>query len=108
MLKRTFPCIMRYHKGSRLKAPEQCYFTLLQLYMPWRNESNLQQGFSSYEENFKHIETEILPNISHHNCFYGVYDDEDLMNITWVNCMKLVRVPSVTKQILNIEFHNCD
>ena len=72
MRKRTFHYIMRYHKGSRLKDPEHYYFTLLQLYMPWRNESDLQQGFSSYEEKFKHIETEVLPNISHHDCFYGV------------------------------------
>ena len=50
--------------------------------MPWSNESDLQSGPSSYEEKFKHIETEILPNISNHDCFYGVYEDEDLMNIT--------------------------
>ena len=31
--------------------------------MPWRNKIDLQQGFSSYEEKFKHVETEILPNI---------------------------------------------
>ena len=31
---------------------------------------------------FKHFETEILPNISNHGCFYGVYEDEDLLNIT--------------------------
>ena len=51
--------------------------------MLWRNESKLQNGFSSYEEKFKDIETEILPNISNHDCFYGVFEDEDLMNATY-------------------------
>ena len=69
MRKRTFPCIMRYHKGSRLKDPEHYFFTLLQLYMPWRNESDLKQGFLSYEDKFNHIETALLPNISHHDVF---------------------------------------
>ena len=81
MRKRTFPCIMRYHKGSKLKDSEHYYMTLLQLYMPWRNESNLKEGYSTYEEKFKQVESDILPNISSHDCFYGVYDDdEDLMN----------------------------
>ena len=56
MRKRTFPCIMRYHKGSRLKDPEHYYFTLLQLYMPWRDESDIQSGCTSYEEfQFQHV-----------------------------------------------------
>ena len=74
---------MLYHKCSRLKDPEHYYITLLQLYMPWRNESDLQRRLLSYEEKFEHIETEMLPNISHFYCFYGIYDDEDLMNITY-------------------------
>ena len=37
---------------------------------------------STYEEKFKHVGTGILPNISNHNCFYGVYEDKDIMNIT--------------------------
>ena len=82
MRKRTFPCIMRYHKGSRLKDPEHYYFTLIQLYMPWRDENDLQIGCISSRKILKHAETEILTNISNHDCFYGVYIDEDLMNIT--------------------------
>ena len=66
---------MSYHKlDSRIID--------LRWFKTWRNESELQSGSSSYEEKFKHIETEILPNISNHDCFYGVYDDEDLMNVT--------------------------
>ena len=29
MRKRTFPCVMRYHKGSKLKDSEHYYLTLL-------------------------------------------------------------------------------
>ena len=34
---------------------------------------------------FKHVETEILPNISNHDCLYEVYDDEYLMIITYAS-----------------------
>ena len=40
-------------------------------------------GCTFYKENFKHVETEILTNISNQDCLYGVYDDEDLMDITY-------------------------
>ena len=81
MKKRTFPCVMRYHKGSKLKNPEHYYMTLLQLYLPWRIEDNLKDGCSSYQEKFNLVETDIKPNIQRHDCFYGIYDDdEDMMN----------------------------
>ena len=81
MKKRTFPCVMRYHKGSKLKNPEHYYMTLLQLYLPWRNEDNLKDGCSSYQEKFDSVEPDIKPNIERHDCFYGIYDDdEDMMN----------------------------
>ena len=83
MRKRIFPCIKRYHEGSSLKDPEHYYFTFLQLYIPRRDEIDLKNGCTSYEEKFKHVDTEILPNISNHDCFYWVYDDEDLKNITY-------------------------
>ena len=51
--------------------------------MPWRDENDLQSGCTSYEEKFKHVQFEILKNISNHNCFYGIYDDEDLVNIAY-------------------------
>ena len=51
--------------------------------MLWRDESDLQSGCTSYEKKFKHLETEILINISYYDCFYGVNDDKDLMNITY-------------------------
>ena len=81
MKKRTFPCVMRYHKGSKLKNPEHYYMTLLQLYLPWRNEDSLKDGWSSYQEKFNSVEPDIKPNIERHDCFYGIYDDdEDMMN----------------------------
>ena len=40
------------------------YFTLLQLYLPWRIESKLQSGSFSYEEKFKHIK----------KCSYAVHE----------------------------------
>ena len=91
--------LMCYHKGSRLKDPEHYYFTLFQLYMPWRDERDLQSGWTSFGEKFKHVETEIFPNISNHDCLYGVYDDKDLMNITMV-----VRTPG--KPGIHLEFEN--
>ena len=32
------PCVIRFHKVSELKNPEEHYLRLLQLYLPWRNE----------------------------------------------------------------------
>ena len=83
MRKRTFPCVMRYHKGSRLRDSEHYYLTLLQLYLPWRIENDLKKDFLSYEEKFKHVESDILQSILNHDCFYGVYDDDDLLNTTY-------------------------
>ena len=71
---------MRYHKGSKLKDPEHYYMTLLQLYLPWRNEDNLIDGCSSYKEKFDQVETDIESNIQRHDCFFGILDDEDMMN----------------------------
>ena len=39
-------------------------------------------GSSSCEEKVKLIETEILPNVSNHDCYYGLYEDQNLINIT--------------------------
>ena len=51
--------------------------------MPWRDDSNLHDGFTSYEEKFKHVETELLTKISSHDCFYGVYYNQDPINMTY-------------------------
>ena len=82
MRKRTYPSVMCYHKVSKLKDSEHYHMTLLQLYMPWRDEDHIKEGCSSYKEKFDEVESDILPNIQRHDAFYGKFDldDEDLLN----------------------------
>ena len=42
MRKRSRHCVIRFHKVSKLKSPEEHYLRLLQLYIPWRNENELK------------------------------------------------------------------
>ena len=56
MWKRSRPCVIRFHKVSKLKSPEEHYLRLLQLYMPWRNENELKQENESYEDRYKKVE----------------------------------------------------
>ena len=42
MRKRSRPYIIRFHKMSKLKSPDEHYLRLLQLYMPWRNKNELK------------------------------------------------------------------
>ena len=56
MRKRSRPCVMRYHKVSKMKDSEQYYLKLLQLYMPWRNEDEIKGYCHSYEEKFGQVE----------------------------------------------------
>ena len=53
MWKRSRPCIIHFHKVSKLKSPEEHYLRLLQLYMPWRNENELEQENQSYEDGYR-------------------------------------------------------
>ena len=66
MRKRSRPCVMRFHKVSKLKSPEDYYLRLLQLYMPWINENELKQDSQSYEDKYKEVESDILCNINKH------------------------------------------
>ena len=71
MRKRTRPCVMRYHKVSKMKDPELYYLTLLQLYLPWRKESDLKGDestgfFSTYQEMYEDVASYIRPNILKH------------------------------------------
>ena len=50
MRKCSRPCVIRFHKVSKLKSPEERYLRLLQLYMPWRTENELKQDNQSYED----------------------------------------------------------
>ena len=55
MWKQSRPCIIRFHKLSKLKSPEEHYLRLLQLYMLWRNKNELKQDNQSYEYRLKEV-----------------------------------------------------
>ena len=74
MKKRSRPCVMRYHKVTKLKDSEQYYMILLQLYMPWRNEDNIKGDCPTYGEKFSADELSIKPNILKHDPNFEKYD----------------------------------
>ena len=71
MRKCSRPCVIRFHKVSKLKSPEEHYLILLQLYMPWRNENELKQGNRIYENRYKEVEGDMLCNIKKHEPLFG-------------------------------------
>ena len=79
MRKRSRPCVIRFHKVSKLKCPEGYYLRLLQLYMPWRNESELKQDNQNYEDKYREVENQILCNIKKHEPYLDI-DYEELHN----------------------------
>ena len=84
MRKRSRPCVIRFHKISKLKSPEEHYLRLIQLYMPWRNEEELKHDNHSYEDRYKEVEDDILCNISKHEPYLDI-DYEELQNINIVD-----------------------
>ena len=46
------PCVICFQKVSKLKNVEEHHLRLLQLYMPWSNESELKQDSKSYEDRY--------------------------------------------------------
>ena len=74
MKKRSRPCVMRYHKISKVKDPEQYYMTLLQLYLPWRTEDQIKGNCSTYNEKFQSVTDVIKCNILRHNYDFEKYD----------------------------------
>ena len=79
MKKKSRPCVMRCHMESKLRNPEQCYMTLLQLYMPWSNEDNLKGTYHTFEEKYLVAESTIKPNILKHNeCFETLDSNDDI------------------------------
>jgi len=81
MKKRQRPCVMRYHKISKLKDSEQYFMTLLQLYMPWRNEDELKGNSSTYCKKYQDVLSSIQVNIKKHNCDFEKYDDVNLDDV---------------------------
>ena len=63
MQKRNRPCVIRFQQVSRFKNPEEHYLQLLQLYMPWRNESELKQDDKSYENRYKEFKMILCANM---------------------------------------------
>ena len=57
------PCVICFHKVSKLKSPEEHYLRLLQLHIPWRNKNESKQGNQSYKNRYKEVEVDILCNI---------------------------------------------
>ena len=80
MRKRTHPIVIRYHKVSLLKEPELYYMTLIQLYLPWRNETDLISGCATYAQKFELVKDILMPNLKKHDAWNGEYDlDEDML-----------------------------
>ena len=79
MRKRSRPCVVRFHKVSKLKSPEEHYIRLLQSYMPLRNKNELKQENQSYEDRYKEVEGDILCNIKKHEPYLDI-DYEELQN----------------------------
>ena len=83
MRKCSRPCVIRFHKVSKLKSPEEHYLILLQLYMPWRNENELKQGNQSYEDRYKEVEGDRFYNIKKHEPYLDI-NYEELQNFNFV------------------------
>ncbi|XP_066926766.1 uncharacterized protein [Clytia hemisphaerica] len=81
MRKRSRPCVIRYHKVSKLKERNEYFMVLLQLFMPWENENDLKGNCDTFEEKFNEVEEEIKPNILKHDPYFGRINDVDLNDI---------------------------
>ena len=79
MRKRSRPCVIRFHKVTKLSNPEGYYLRLLQLYMPWRNESELKEETRTYEDKYNEVESSIKCNIDRHEPYLNI-DYEELHN----------------------------
>ena len=80
MRKRTSPIVIRFHTVSKLKSPEEFYLRLLQLYMPWRDETQLKMIDQSYEERYMEVKEECEENLQKHEPFTPI-DYEELENL---------------------------
>ena len=76
-------CVIRFHKVSKLKSPEEHYLRLLQLYMSWRKENELKQDDQSYEDRYKEVEGDMLCSIKKHEPYLDI-DYEELQNFNFV------------------------
>ena len=65
------------HMESKFKNPEQYYMTLLQLYIPWRDEDNLKGIYHTFEDKYLAVESTIKPNILKCNKYFETLDSND-------------------------------
>ena len=72
MRKRSRPCVIRFHKVSKLKSPEGFYLRIVQLYLPWRNEGELKHQDGTYESKYKEVENEISVNMKRHEPYVDI------------------------------------
>ena len=78
MRKRERPCVIRFHKVTKMTNSEVYFLRLLQLYMPWRNEDELKGDYETYEDKYNEIESSIKPNLEKHEPYLDIdYDDLD-------------------------------
>ena len=81
MKKKSRPCVMSCHTESKLKNRVQYYMTLLQLYMPWRDEDNLKGTYHTFQEKYLDVESTIKPNILKYNKYFEAFDiDDDILD----------------------------
>ena len=66
MQKHSRPCVICFHKASKLKSPEKHYLRLLQLYVPQRNQDEVKQDNQGYEGRYEKVEGDILCNMKKH------------------------------------------
>ena len=83
MRKCSRPCVICFHKVSKLKSPEKRYLKLLQLYMPWRIENELKQDNQSYEDRYKEVEGDISCNIKKHEPYLDM-NYQELQNLNFI------------------------
>ena len=77
MKKRIRPCVPRSHRVSKEKSPEGYYMRLLQLYWPWRDESQLKHEDGTYTSKFDEVEELIDGTIRRFENYVEI-DPEDL------------------------------
>ena len=82
-------CVISFHKGSKLKNPEEHYMRLLQLYMPCRNEVELKQD-KSYRDRYNEVEDDIMCNVTKHGSYLNI-DYEEPENFSFVHSDDLMR-----------------
>ena len=62
IIPRTKPAIVRLHRYSIHKERERYFHAQLMLFLPWRNEDDLIEGYPSYEEHYAQVQDSVIAN----------------------------------------------